>query len=130
MNKKGFTLIELISMIIILAVISVLSFSTLTKTMKNAGVKEVDTFKDQLINACGIYVETFIGEHFSSSNTEDIYFTKLIEEKFLTNNITNPTDCDDSNIVVKATKNLTTKTVSYEVYCKIDSSYNELKKAS
>ena len=130
MNKKGFTLIELISMIIILAVISILSITTLTKTMKNSNVKEIETFKDQIINACGVYVETFINEHFTSSNEEEILLTELMEEKFLTTNITNPTSCDNSNVVVLATKNLSDRTVSYEVYCKSGSSYNELEKAS
>ena len=127
--NKGFTLIEVISIIIILSVVSILSFSSMTKTLKDTDAQEVETFKEQIIASTSVYVETFINNHFIGENTENIYLQELFNEKFLTKNITNPTDCDNANVVITATKNAD-KTISYQVYCLKNGEYSELKKAS
>lgn len=127
--KKGFTLVEMISIIIILSVIAVLSFSSMTKTIKNVDTEELTAYKNQLENICSVYVEAFIDNHFISSNTEDITLTTLINEKFVSSSLSNPTNCRTENIVITAKKE-SNKTVSYQVRCLENGVYSELKKAS
>ena len=127
--KKGFTLVEMISIIIILSVVVLLSFSSMTKTIKNVDTEELSAYKNQLENICSVYVEAFIDNHFISGDTEDIALTTLIDEKFVSNSLTNPTNCRKENIVITATKK-SDKTISYKVRCYENNEYKELKKAS
>ena len=102
----------------------------MTKTIKNVDAEEMKTFKDQVINTCSVYVETFISEHFlNGAVTEDIMLSTLIDQKFLSKNMTNPSDCEMENIVITAKKE-EDKTISYQVRCLKSGVYSELKKAS
>lgn len=128
MKQKGFTLIELIAMIVILAVIMILSFSSLTGTLKKTKLKEVEDFKDKLINAATIYVETNISEFSSLSSTGGIVEVEantLIQKGYITNDIANPTYCSFSNIYIEVEKK-SDKTLKYEYYCKVDEDGIEL----
>ena len=127
--KNGFTLVEMIAIIVILAVVSVLSFSSMTKTLKNTDDQELQTFKGNIENACSVYVESFINNHFVGTDTEDIYLLELMNEKFLSKSMKNPTDCDNEHVVITATKNAD-KTISYQVRCLKGNTYSELKKVS
>ena len=128
--KNGFTLLEMISIIIILSVIAILSFSSMTKTIKKIDTEELSAYEDAIKNSCSVYIESFINEHFlNGTNREEIMLTTLMDEKFINRNLGNPTDCSTENIVVIAKKE-SNKTISYKVRCLIDGTYSELKKAS
>ena len=58
MKKNGFTLVELIGIIIVLAIVSILSFSAITNSIKQAEIRKEEQFKVILINATDIYINT------------------------------------------------------------------------
>ena len=125
MKNRGFTLAELISIIIILSVITILSFSSMTKTLKKTTVKELESFKDQIKNASSIYIESNINDYFNGINEETFSLETLINNKYLSDEISNPSNCDNTNIVIKATKNID-YTISYQVYCNNNETLEEL----
>ena len=56
MNKKGFTLIELIAVIVILALISLIVFPTVNSIIKNSKEKAYNVQIDEIINAAKNYL--------------------------------------------------------------------------
>ena len=56
MNKKGFTLIELIAVIVVLALILVITFPNLTNVFKNSKLKNEQIFVDRLSQTIDSYV--------------------------------------------------------------------------
>lgn len=58
MNKKGFTLVELLGVIMVIAIILVVSVPNVLKTLKSISVKEYNAFLNNLYIATENYVET------------------------------------------------------------------------
>lgn len=119
MKNKGFTLVELIAMIIILSVIMLLSFSSLTKAIERSYSQKEDDFKDKLITATTLYVETHLSNYptlETNGGTVNINLEELIREGYLDKNIYRPWECryGDEFIKVKKEEDMT---LSYEVKC-------------
>ena len=49
--KKGFTMVELLAIIIIVGTIGIMSFASLTNTIKKNKVREQEVFETNIINA-------------------------------------------------------------------------------
>ncbi len=49
MNKKGFTLVELIAVMVLIALISLLTFPNIRNLMRNNNEKEFTTYKDLMV---------------------------------------------------------------------------------
>ena len=49
MNKKGFTLVELIAVIVLIAIVSMLTFPALNNLRSNNNKKEFTTYKDMMV---------------------------------------------------------------------------------
>ena len=49
MNKKGFTLVELIAVLAVLALITLITFPNLKNLMKNNNAKEYQTIEDMMV---------------------------------------------------------------------------------
>ena len=49
MNKKGFTLVELIGVVVLIAVVSMLTFPALNNLRKNNNEKEFKTYEDMMV---------------------------------------------------------------------------------
>jgi len=73
MNNKGFTLTELLAVIVILAIIAGISFSLLSGSFKNAKDKTEDLFIDTIRDAMEMYL--------SSDATSLSFSPVVIEEK-------------------------------------------------
>lgn len=118
MNNKGFTLIELIAIIIIISAITILSFSSLTNTLKKTQLKEVEDYKLKVATAAQIYVETDLMryEPFNSGTHIDITIEELINRGYLKNDIEVPENCTFANTTIVATKNVD-NTITYDVSC-------------
>ena len=50
MNKKGFTLVELLAVLVLLGLISLLIYPSIRNLMKNNNEKEYNTYKDLMVS--------------------------------------------------------------------------------
>ena len=95
MKNRGFTLIELMAIIIITSTIGILSYASLSSTIKNNKLRETSTFENSLISAAKLYMLAS-QENYSDMENEDfdtrILCREMIENKYLNKNINNPTD--------------------------------------
>ena len=93
--KKGFTLVELIGVIVILGVLAVFAVPALTKTFKKTANKESEEYIKNIILAAENYYHT-------NPDSENIIngcisISTLIEEGYLKNNINSITGTSISN---------------------------------
>ncbi len=118
MNKKGFTLIELIAVITLFSIISLLVFGALTGSIKSASVKEMEVYKDNVSRAAQVYVETNLENYTLDSPGKYIVLkgAKIIEAGYLDKSIKNPSSCpiEEVNIRIYMESDYT---LSYAVYC-------------
>ena len=81
MNKKGFTLVELLAVILILSGISIVAVVSITTSLDKRGTKECDEQKELAINAAKIYfamhnnvssvsVSTLISNNYFNKNSK------------------------------------------------------------
>lgn len=121
MNKKGFTLVELIGVIALLGVIALISTPIISGTIKRTKEKAYKEQKNTIINSAKRYVTEV------SSKTDDVFYITiedLIEEQLLEDdNILDPRDETDLrdpslDVKVKVTYVDETKTYNYE-YCRV-----------
>lgn len=106
MNKKGFTLIELIVTIALLAIVAVVSFVSITGVIKESYNKECKNMETTIINATKSYVSDYrYNNNWNCDNDEAVDLTinakKLLDEKYLTKSLRNPytgTDINGSTI--------------------------------
>lgn len=124
MNKKGFTLIELIAIIIIVSIIMIVSFSSLTRTLKKTKLKEVEDFKTKIETATQIYVETELIRHqeFRIGTYMKIGIDELANNGYIDNDIEVANKCTFANTSILAYKNYD-KTITYYVKCDDDYEY-------
>ena len=84
--KKGFTMVELLAIIIIVGTIGIMSFASLTNTIKKNKVREQEVFETNIINAAKLYLASHLDD-FSTIDNDDfkaiITTNYLISEKYL-----------------------------------------------
>lgn len=118
-NNKGFTLVELIGIIIIFALISVLAFTSFTKMMKNTKTNELESYKEQLINSATMYIEMNL-DSFPELNEigGNIIVTAIMlsNEDYVSNDIKAPDECPFDKTSIKILKE-EDNTLSYSVIC-------------
>ncbi len=68
MNKKGFTLIEIISSLIIIGIISVLSISAIQSSVATVKLKNYENIKKTIIETTINYINTTDDEEFKIDN--------------------------------------------------------------
>lgn len=125
MNKKGFTLVELLAAITILAVIALITTTTVTNFLKNG--KE-DLYQKQL-NNIKLAAKTWASDNKEKLKGTDCYsltLKQLQDSNYVDSNIANPSDgekLDNEKIIVNITKE--GKTYKYEIndtakYCPVE----------
>lgn len=85
MNKNGFTLVELMGILVILGVLLVFTVPSITKTLKNSEVKEMEEYEETVCAAAKSYVEVKRLDY-----PQEIKFKKLRDEGYLSGNVKNP----------------------------------------
>lgn len=91
MNKKGFTLVELMGVIVILGLILVISIPTIINTLRESEIEEVEIFKQELYMAAeSYYLENIHRFDFSVNPTQNVYVNELIDEGYISGTRINP----------------------------------------
>lgn len=93
MNKRGFTLIELIVTICVLSIIAVISFVSVTKIIESNKDENCKLIKNNIIIAVKDYVSD---NRYDSNLKKDLEVNFLVDQKYLKGNIKNP--YDNSNL--------------------------------
>lgn len=105
MNRKGFTLIELIVTIALLAVVSIISFVSITNIINDSKEKNCNNLVKSIKSATKDYIsDNRYNDVFVSNVTDDTYYMSakiLTDENYLSSPITNPFDnkTDISNYI-------------------------------
>lgn len=118
MNKKGFTLIEVIMVIAIIALISLLLVPNVVSLIGKNNKESCENLKDNIISATKIYVNMNKYElGFDCNNTpENITLQTLVNSGDLKEPVINPItkeEIDLNNSSVLVTYNCTSRTFSY-----------------
>ena len=108
MKNKGFTLVELIAIIVIISAISLLSFAAITNTIKSSKARELKTFEDSLINSTKLYMSSKNDQYPDLKNAGDKYrvdVSELIQEGYVRETLVNPTNVNIKKFYVIVVKN-------------------------
>ncbi len=117
-NNKGFTLIEMIGIIILLTVIMIVVAPSMIGTLKNTNIKRFNAYKEKLKNA----TENYIVDNGLLNKTEvEVELKVLLENKYIDDIPSIPAedplaedgDVSLENATVKAIK--TSKGYSYQL---------------
>lgn len=86
LNKKGFTLVELLVVLVILAVIMSIAIPSVTSSIERSKQKEYDAKVKLIVSAAELYFDKHRNTYPISSGdtTYKVNISKLIEEKYLT----------------------------------------------
>lgn len=86
MNQKGFTLVELMGILVILGVIIVFTVPSITKTLKNSETNQLKEYQNTVCLAAKSYVEL----EGLSFPTNGITFSTLRSKGYLSSSLKNP----------------------------------------
>lgn len=118
---KGFTLVELLAVITLLAAIILVSIPSIINTLKNNENKVSKQFDNALINACELYVErnrNMFTELNVIGGTIDVEAQTLLNEGYLTQNLESPDENTSvGDYIITVTVN-SDETLKYEVKSK------------
>lgn len=120
MNKKGFTLIETIMVIAILALLMLILVPNVITLINKNNIKSCHSLEDSIKNAAKIYVTNNKYQlGFSCGTEKEIKIQDLIDSgdlKLTDNKLVNPKDNSTIllNETVKVTYNCTTKNFTYD----------------
>ena len=102
-RRMGFTLVELMGILVVLALILIVTVPSITKTFQSTEKNKMDIYKDSLCDAARTYVNLARDQErdvalrnqmlqLISTNGREMDFTaaKLIEAGYLPDNIKNP----------------------------------------
>jgi len=110
MNKKGFTLVELIALILVLSIILTVTFISLTDSIENTKESEYKNFISNLelaaetyANLPGVYKD--IDEKLKKGNTVQILITDLINAGVIDEIPINPKTNEEFNDYIIVEKN-------------------------
>ena len=123
MNKKGFTLVEMLGILVVLSIIAVISVPAITASLKRAKQEEYDNWLKSLYIAAEEYTESHREEFYevNAGGTSYLSIQLLLDQGYLKESVVDPeTNQDITDIaIVRITVN-TDKTLKYEIIYKDD----------
>lgn len=115
-NRRGFTLIEVILVIVIIAILSLVLIPNVLVFVDKNNVSMCEKLKNNIISAAEMYVSQNKYELGFSCNTEkDISFDTLVSSGNIKGPIINPINDEEVNGKVKVTYNCDKRVFLYEV---------------
>lgn len=83
-NKKGYTLIELLAALVILGIITGMSFPVLTAIRNRNEKKKYEMYGETLISAAKLYVDAYEEDlDLSNGESADIFYEQLMQKKLI-----------------------------------------------
>ncbi len=84
MNNKGFTLLEMMGVLILLAIILLVAIPSITKTMKKDQVNQLNKYEETLCDAAEAYINQ------ENVTPSEIKGSLLVSKGYLADNLSNP----------------------------------------
>lgn len=104
MNKKGFTLAELIGVIVVLALICLITVPSITSVLKDNKKSLCKTQLDNVIAAARNYAsENLLSMPANNGDTKKITIQELIDSGFIGENIENPVTKENFDTEIEIT---------------------------
>lgn len=119
MNNKGATLIEVIVVMVIIGIIAVMAFPSITKLQTQNSNKTYQEYEKVLETGAKLYVDKYNRDLWglNESSCKAISVRNLLNEKLIKDFVGKKNETvDKDQSFVNVTKNGTTKKVSYQVY--------------
>ncbi len=116
-TKKKFSIIQIAAVIVMLVLLALIIFFTVTNLKKSNEVKQLQTFSDNLTNAAEQYMDDKSDEFPNFNKVGDVTVissSEMIEAGYIDENIDNPTGKELTDFYIKATIKAD-KSISYEV---------------
>ena len=85
--KKGFTLVEMLGIIVILSVVAIITYSGITTLNRKSKIKEFEDYKKTLYMAAETYLNI---NNIDKNNENCISVTTLLEQNLINNVVMNP----------------------------------------
>ena len=114
MNNKGFTLVELMGILVVLALILVVAVPAITSTFRSMEETRLEEYKETICAAALVHFNIH-GSAFAQDPTGySVTVQQLIEHGFVADSIRNPIGHDNANVFVLIANHWTP-----EPYCSI-----------
>lgn len=105
-KEKGFTLVELMGILVILGVLLLVTVPTITKTLKKSKTNEEAEYKTTVCAAAKTYLSiekasynTFWTKNTGANVSETINISLLKDEGYLADNLNNPTTFNKIKVI-------------------------------
>lgn len=119
--RKGFTLLELLGIIILLGVIILVAVPSLIQSNKNAEINDQKEFNNTINNACVLYLQVHTEEYSDLLNTngtiENIPAETLIKEGYLKGTLKNPKSDSENNTLEEEGGQITATNSNGQITC-------------
>lgn len=106
MNNKGFTLLEVMGVLVLLVVILLVTIPNITNTIKKTNLDKMEDYKKTICLAAETYI---VQENIEIGSSLEIKGTTLVSKNYLSDNLTNPDTkkrvITDSLIITKDSNN-------------------------
>lgn len=119
MNNKGSTLIEVIVVMVIIGIIAVMAFPSITKLQTQNSNKTYLEYEEVLETGAKLYVDKYNRDLWglNEGGCKSISVQSLLNEKLIKDFVAKKNEVvDKGQSFVNVTKNGSTKTVNYQVY--------------
>lgn len=119
MNRKGFTLVELLVAVVILGIISGMSIPVIRNIQLKNENRKFQVYGDSLISAAKLYRDSYeqdlFGHH--TSGCALISYEELVEKNLLKDFPDSNVSCNDEHTLVRVVKINNKYGYSYQLYC-------------
>lgn len=121
MNKKGMTLVELITVLVVIGMIAVITIPTIIKTINKSKEQTTDIQEASIKEAANSYVSKNVGLNIfidDSTITEEITLKTLVNEGYLKGELKNlktNKEYDLEKSIVIVSKNSVNKSYNYKL---------------
>lgn len=102
MNKKGFTLIELITIISLLSIVGVILYPKINEAFKTSRADQLESVREDVLDAVDVYLNSKCGKSgydlLIENDSVKVYLNSISECGLLDSEIYNPVSGDYFNI--------------------------------